>query len=61
MGSGTDKIMDIVLGVVGIVVAATVIVGQNAETLGSTLNYLVVGFIPLFMGIALLRKASLAT
>jgi len=52
-----DRAFEIVGGVVSLIVAASVITTQNAQTLGSDLNVLIITFIPTFLGLALLRNA----
>lgn len=60
MASLVKGAVDIVVGLILLTVVAAVIATQNATTLGSALNYTIVGFITTGLAIALLVRGFLS-
>ena len=56
MGSLIKSATDIVVGVILLVVVATVIATQTVDNVGGALNYLILTFVPTAMAIALLVR-----
>ena len=57
MVSVMDRFIEATVGIILLAVAGGVLATQNAETLGGALSYLVAGFIPVALGVALLVRA----
>lgn len=56
MGSLVSGAKDIVVGVILLIVVATVIATQSVINVGGALNYLIIGFIPTALAIGLLVR-----
>lgn len=57
MASIMDNAIELVIGFILLIVLAGIIITQNAETLGSSLAFTVVGFLVVAFAIGLLVKA----
>jgi hypothetical protein len=61
MADMMKKATSVIMGIIGLVVTAAVIITQNSETLGGgtfgAITYLVVSVIPLMFGVSMLREA----